>query len=449
MVGHFENPDYYNQITKILETERPYLSKRFMAIMGILIAIKKNLSTDLITIRTIGLLDEKRLEIITNFEEISVDFSKKMLEMGKSMTEVYLNFFIFENHMRYFIERVSIKSYGKNFWEQLKINKNIGKKVRNRKKDETLYKWLSVRQGSDLFYTDFDELRVIISSNWKIFQPYFIKENWIITYLEDLYKIRNKIAHNIPIEEDERNTVKTHLNNIYNQLEVKLKYVTLFTEKASHHGFEDSEEEDEFYSENKDKLLKLETIDFELIFKYLEMIEQGEVPDENLINTFDAIDDEIMKVRRKNDINQQDIQKFENICERLLAFMKNKDDKFDHKVLSVLYSFSFNNKTSTILEEQSYLYLTELFENGKYYTSLLRILVLFEYFNNKIENILVTAIKNNNIGLLNGLLSNIDFSRHKDKRFDIIRTLNQLLVNIKSNNLDLKDKVKKIIKKFQ
>jgi len=417
--------------------------------MGILTAIKKNLSTDLITINKIGLTHENKLEIVTNFEEISIDFPKKSIDIGKSMAEVYFNLFIFENHMRYFIEEVSIKSYAINYWEKLNINKNIGKKVKDRKKDETLYKWLSIRGGSDLYYTDFDDLRVIISSNWEIFHPYFPKENWIITYLEDLYKIRNKVAHNIPIEENEKNTVETLLNNIYNQLEVNLKYINLFREKTTQTMLEETEDEDAFYSEHKEGYLKLEIVDFELIFNYLDMIEKGEIPDENLNNTFHTIDREVMKVNRRDDISQQDLVKFETICKRLLAFMRNKDEKFEYNVIGVLFSFTFNNKTSTILRNQCYLYFIELFKNGKYYANLLRILDLFEYFTNKIENILVGAIKNNKIGLLNEFLRTIDFSRYRDRRIDIIRNLNQLLVGIKSNNINLKDTIKKIIRKFE
>ncbi len=449
IVGHLDNPDYHDQITKILEKKRPYFSKRFMSIIGILIAIKRNLSTDLIGIKKVDLTQENKIEILTNFEEISIDFPKKSIAMGKIMAEVYFNLFIFENHIRAFIEEVSIKAHGMNYWEKLKINQKIGKNVRNRKKDETLYKWLSIRGGSDIFYTDFDDLRVIISSNWEIFQPFFPKESWIITYLEDLYKIRNKIAHNIPIEETERNTVETLLNNIYNQLEVNLKYVNLFRKKSNLPILAETEDEDEFYSEGKEKYLKLETIDFELIFNYLDMIEKGEIPDENLNNTFNAIDREVMKVNRRNDINQQDILKFKDICKKLLVFMKNKDEKFEYNFLDVFFSYTFNPITSAILKNQCYPNFIELFENGKYYTNLLRILDLFEYFNNKIENLLVRAIKQNKAGLLDEFLRTIDFSRYKDRRIDIIRTLNQLLVNIKADNLNLKDTVKKIIRKFE
>jgi len=38
---------------------------------------------------------------------------------------------------------------------------------------------------------------------------------------------------------------------------------------------------------------------------------------------------------------------------------------------------------------------------------------------------------------------------YKDKRIDIIRTLNRLFVKITGNNKDLKDIIKKIIRKFE
>ena len=115
------------------------------------------------------------------------------------------------------------------------------------------------------------------------------KENWIVAYLEVLYKIRNKIAHNIPIEENERNTVETLLNNIYDQLEVNIRYITLFRELYPPFIQKEIEDEEEFYPEYKEVYTKREIIDFELIFNYLDMIEKGEIPDENLNNTFHTI----------------------------------------------------------------------------------------------------------------------------------------------------------------
>ncbi len=449
IVGQFDNPDYFNQITKILEKERPYLSKRFMSIMGILTAIERSLSTGLISINKTNLKHENKIEIITDFEEISIDFPKNSIVIGKIMTEVYFNLFIFENHIRHFIEEVSIKSHGINYWDKLNINQKIGNNVGNRKKDETLYKWLSVRRESNIYYTDFDDLRVIISSNWELFKSYFPKESWIITYLEDLYKIRNKIAHNIPVEENERNTVETLLNNIYNQLEVNLKYVNLFREEFTTNMLEEIDYEDDFNPEQKERYLKLKIIDFELIFNYLDMIEKGEIPKENLNSTLYAIDREVQKVNRNNDINQQDLVKFDKMCERLLILMGSKDANFEYRVLSVLFSFTFNPITTLILKNHCYPYFIELFENEKYYPNLIRILDLFEYFNDKLENLIFNAIEKNEVGLLHEFLQNINFSKYKDKRIEVIRTLNQLFVNIKSDNKDLKDTVKKIIRKFE
>jgi len=432
-----------------LGKNKPYLSKRFLSIMGILIAIKKNLATDLIAIKESGLIFERKIDLLTNFEDISIDFPKKMLDWGKTMTEVYFNLFIFENCIRSFIKEVSIKAYGKNYWEKLNIKIKIKKKIENRKKNESLYKWLSIRGGSDLYYTDFDELRVIISNNWEIFQIYFPKETWIITYLEDLYKIRNKIAHNIPIEESEKNTVETHTNNIYKQLGVDLKYVTFFREGSVQYQFRENENSEDYYRDIREEHPELSEIDFELIFDYLDMLEKGEIPEENLNNTFNTINRELMKLNNINIITPQKYVRLEEICRRLLTFMKKKDEKIESRVLSILYSFTYKQRTSMILKNQCYDYLIELFENGKYYTNLIRILDLYGYFNNKIETLVVGAIKENKVRLLNDLVGYIDFSRYKDKRKNFIRTLNQELSKIGLDNANLTDVIKKIIRKFE
>ncbi|KKL26651.1 hypothetical protein LCGC14_2393150, partial [marine sediment metagenome] len=90
IVRHLDNPDYYDQINEILVKNKPYLSKRFMSIMGILIAIRRNLATDLIAIKS-NLNYENKIDVLTNFEDISIDFPKKMIDIGKTMTEVYFN----------------------------------------------------------------------------------------------------------------------------------------------------------------------------------------------------------------------------------------------------------------------------------------------------------------------------------------------------------------------
>jgi len=94
-------------------------------------------------------------------------------------------------------------------------------------------------------------LKYLWDRNIEIGSRNFPKENWIITYLEDLYKIRNKIAHNIPIEENERNTVEALLNNIYNQLEVNLKYINLFREESTQTMLEETEDEEIFQNNKK------------------------------------------------------------------------------------------------------------------------------------------------------------------------------------------------------
>lgn len=409
--------------------------------MGILIAIRRNLATDLISIDRRELPLEDAHEITTILEDISIDFPENMLEMGKMMTEVYLNLFIFENNLRNFIEGVSIKSFGIDYWEKLNINKNLGKKIKARKKDEMLYKWLSSRGDSDLLYTDLDDLRVIISSNWKIlFKNFFPKETWIITYLGDIYKIRNKIAHNVPIEENERNTVQTLINNIYNQLEVRIKYITLFGEIRSHPLLEEDKYDDSATSYK---------IDFDLIFNYFNMIEKGEIPAKNLESTFYTIDHELKKLEIMADIDHKDLVKLENIIKRLLVYIKKVDDRIEYRILEVLHSYTFHEKTMIILKNQGYTYFVKLFEKGKDYSDLLRILDLFGYFDDKIENILVSAIENNKASFLGSFSVSIDFSQHMDKRINIIRALNQHLAIVPEKNKNLIDKIKSIIRKFE
>ena len=212
------------------------------------------------------------------------------------------------------------------------------------------------------------------------------------------------------------------------------------------------EDEEKFDVEGAELLQKLKTIDFDLILNYIDMIDKEEIPFGNLYNTFHSIDRQLQKLNRNDEINRQDLEKFEKICKWLLEYLKgqyNKNDETEKRILSVLYTFKYNQKTLEILKSICYSYFIQLFDNERSYQNLIQLLDIFDYFSNKIEDIILNAIDNNKVRFLKDLISNIDFSKHKENRFNFIRLLNKNLVIIENDNMDLKKIIKRIIREFE
>ena len=157
---------------------------------------------------------------------IDFKFPKDIAEKGNEMTNAYLNLYLLENFLRIFIDNKAINKFGKSYWDQLIIRKDVKTNVNIRQQQEKQSKWLSIRGKSKIFYTDFDDLRKIIISNWKIlFEDFFPKETWITSRLEDLYELRNRIAHNSYLDKNDQNTIETYANHIYKQLGGTIKIV--------------------------------------------------------------------------------------------------------------------------------------------------------------------------------------------------------------------------------
>jgi hypothetical protein len=141
-----------------------------------------------------------------------------VLAKGKEMMKVYLFLYAIENYIRLFIEQVSISAYGEEYFSKLTLTKNIKDTINGRKRTEEKNRWVSVRGDSDLFYLDFIELSGIIQNNWELFKDYFPDQSWINSKLNELYSIRNLVAHNSYVGKHERDVLQVTFRSIVKQL---------------------------------------------------------------------------------------------------------------------------------------------------------------------------------------------------------------------------------------
>lgn len=141
-----------------------------------------------------------------------------VLVKGKEMMKVYLYLYAIENYLRLFIERICVKAHGQDYFSKLTLTKTIRETITGRKKSEQVNRWISVRGDSDLFYLDFIELSALIQNNWELFKGYFPDQSWISSKLNELYGIRNLVAHNSYVGEHERNILQVTFRSIVKQL---------------------------------------------------------------------------------------------------------------------------------------------------------------------------------------------------------------------------------------
>jgi hypothetical protein len=150
-------------------------------------------------------------------ETLSRILNEDLIQKGKSMSEVYLYLYCIENSIRIFCERVLKEKYGDSYFDNM--SEGIKRKVAERRNNEEKNKWLSLRGSSDLFYLDFRELSAIIRGNWDLFEKYFPSQEWIASKIEDLSEVRNLIAHNSFISEQERKLMKSYFEIIIKQID--------------------------------------------------------------------------------------------------------------------------------------------------------------------------------------------------------------------------------------
>jgi hypothetical protein len=144
-----------------------------------------------------------------------------ILEKGRQMTHVYLYLYCVENSLRKFIEDVGKEKQGSDYFNKININSKVREKIKSRKKEEMTTMWIRLRGDSDIFYMDFSELGLIIASNWDMFKDHFDDLQWILTRIKELADLRNLVAHNSYLGEDEQEMIRSHYKSILKQLGVQ------------------------------------------------------------------------------------------------------------------------------------------------------------------------------------------------------------------------------------
>lgn len=128
------------------------------------------------------------------------------------MAELYPKLYVLENSLRHVIGRVLSAKHGSGWWAT-RAPAEVRNRVKDRRDKESQAPWHGKRGGHDINYSDFSDLRKIISANWADFAGIFPSQPWITQKLEELEPARNTLAHHNPVPTNEQKRLEVYLDD--------------------------------------------------------------------------------------------------------------------------------------------------------------------------------------------------------------------------------------------
>jgi len=124
------------------------------------------------------------------------------IENAYKMGQVYVAIHCLENSVRNLIRKVLKDTLGEQWWDKA-ASDPMKKKVGERKSREAKNKWLTSRGADELNYIDWGDLVTLIRKFPKEFETFIGSTKFAELKLEELENLRNTIAHNGVLPDDE------------------------------------------------------------------------------------------------------------------------------------------------------------------------------------------------------------------------------------------------------
>ena len=145
------------------------------------------------------------------------DFPPAIRRSAMTSLPVYLAFFCLENSVRELVvERLS-EAHGSEWWDTCASQK-IKDRVASRQEKEGANRWHIRRGEQEVYYTDFGDLKLLISNNWVDFEDLFPDQNWVTARLDELEASRNIIAHMNTLDDRETDRIRLYLQDWVRQV---------------------------------------------------------------------------------------------------------------------------------------------------------------------------------------------------------------------------------------
>ena len=126
-------------------------------------------------------------------------------------------FFCLENAVRELISDRMLQQHGPEWWAT-NVARGIQDKVGTRREKEGANRWHSRRGASDINYTDFGDLALIIQNSCCDFSDLFPDVSWITSRLRELEQSGNVIAHNNVLDKLELDRIRMYLTDWLRQV---------------------------------------------------------------------------------------------------------------------------------------------------------------------------------------------------------------------------------------
>lgn len=166
-----------------------------------------------------GNVEQVENRISKNYKKLS----GKLINTLALNSDAYIEAFTIENYLRaYILVKYKSKFGNESLFELFKNCKKVQEKAISRKEEDDKNGWTEPRGKTLLSYLDFDELKKIIiqNDNWSIFEKDFPNQDFLRIRVQELYQVRNKVAHNANVTQEEFNLLKMYSNQIITQLKI-------------------------------------------------------------------------------------------------------------------------------------------------------------------------------------------------------------------------------------
>lgn len=134
---------------------------------------------------------------------------------------VYPLLYVFENSARAFVAGHLEAAYGKDWWDRPKLVSNPIRKVVERNKAASgKERWVERKTVHPIYLTELGNLADIITSEegWKVFDPIFPRQSWVVEHFRTIEAPRNVVAHMNPLMKTNVTGIETRYQEWFDQI---------------------------------------------------------------------------------------------------------------------------------------------------------------------------------------------------------------------------------------
>jgi len=162
------------------------------------------------------IIPEKRVagvKFVADPDIPEINLPAEKVSEAKRMATVYPYIYVLENSVRELIKTTLEATHGADWWNICAPKETINKASERRDK-QGASRYYGTKGPHPIYLVDLDDLRNTMIRNWKDFEPELPKlpnsQAWVINTLQIIEEVRNIVAHNNPISNDDEQKLKVY-----------------------------------------------------------------------------------------------------------------------------------------------------------------------------------------------------------------------------------------------